>query len=130
MFAFSDLGSQSVHSCSLMSNKYTCSEAQQPPLFKPPLPAMVGLAADFTCDLEKCVVAAGQAQRQRFHGQASPVCNTLAGSRQEKAVALFLTWQRDELPACWFCFMAKRKKCYSRSCTFIWGSSSERTEMN
>ena len=41
VFALPDLESWSVHSCSLMNNKYPYSEAQQPPLFKPPLPAMV-----------------------------------------------------------------------------------------
>lgn len=55
-----------VRSCSLMNNKCTYSEAQQPPLFKPRWPAMVGLVADFTCNSEKCVVAAGQALQQRF----------------------------------------------------------------
>lgn len=66
MFALPDLESWCVHSCSLMNNKYTYSEAQQPPLFKPSLPAMVGLVADFTCILEKCVAAAGQNLGQQF----------------------------------------------------------------
>lgn len=130
VFALPDLESWSVCSCSLMNNKYTYSEAQQPPLFKPSLPAKVRLVADFTCILEKCVVVAGPALRQQFQAQAPPGCDALAGRGQEKATGPSLTWRWDEPPPCQFYFIAKINKSYFHSHVFIWGSPSEGTEMN